>query len=194
MAAAVSRLGWQPPAKNGQTRTTSSRLTGRVGSYVFVEAKLPARSDHAVQISQHRVLVGDRAEHERGHARVEGRILKGERATQAVHDRDRDGPRRARTRAETVRLTGRRRRRTNAHRPAPARGNRRHRARPLGRAANARLERRTSMSKSSCAATASTATRAKSTPKRSSWPSGWPTRPRYHRAIRRYARSPAIAA
>src|SRR5215469_10320444 len=58
---------------------------------VLEEPQLPAGPDDPAQLAQGRRLIGDRAQHQRGHARVEVGVGRREPVGRAVGDLDRDG-------------------------------------------------------------------------------------------------------
>jgi len=72
----------QPVLPAGQPRIA--------GPHVLVEAQPPARAQHPTDLGQGLVRVGDRAQHQAGHHRVDGAVGGGQRLGGAGHDLDRD--------------------------------------------------------------------------------------------------------
>ena len=74
MEAGVSRFGWQPPEKRGQSLLMRSWLRAwraSLRAHVLVEAQLASGPDHPAQLREGDRLVRHRAQHERRDAGIE---------------------------------------------------------------------------------------------------------------------------
>jgi hypothetical protein len=83
-----------PAVQPGPEAVGSALVAGQagvVGEHMLVEAQLAARSDHAMQLGQRGCLVGDRAQHQGGHAGVHGAARERDRFCGAVDDGHRYG-------------------------------------------------------------------------------------------------------
>ena len=78
----------EPGPVGGVEHPLNPAQSGRVGTYVLVEAQLAGGTQHPAGLGERSRLIGHRAEHQREHGGVEARVVGGQLIGDAVDDLD----------------------------------------------------------------------------------------------------------